>query len=88
MIAGVRRRLDSTGLYGERIAVLEGTIPSAGTPPYMASLTVVLDPEIANLKGDKAYIERIFHSMRPYGGKAWLKLPAGSSGWLSTKLNR
>lgn len=69
-IDALRRRLDATGLYGPRVALII-TDPAAITlPPYVASLIVSEDPaalaEIAP--------ERLFRSVRPYGGAACLPL--------------
>ena len=67
-VAALRRRMDEAGLYGSRIAALEGTIESVDLPPWFASLIVS--------EGSVATAERVFRSLRPYGGSAWLELPA------------
>ena len=71
-IERLRRRYDAAGLYGRRIALCPGDLHSFQSPPYMASLTVVGDAAAAGFRGDAASLERIFHSLRPYGGVAWL----------------
>jgi outer membrane protein assembly factor BamB len=64
-----RQKLDDEGLYGVRVAVHEGTPFTFETPPYMASLTVVGALDDTQFPRDQVLLERIFHSMRPYGGK-------------------
>ena len=76
----LRRRFDAAGLYGKRIAVQVGDPLTFEAPPYLASLTVFEDLEAAgyeprntrNTRKGGAFFERIFHSMRPYGGVACL----------------
>jgi len=71
----LRRRLDASGLYGERIAVHLADPFSFQPPPYMASLTVANDPQAFRRGGkQEEFLERICRSMRPYDGKAWLPL--------------
>ncbi len=79
----LRRRFDALGLYGKRVHVLVGDLYSLETPPYLASLTVfenlksagyLKEGEDDNSPGssDPKFLERIYHSMRPYGGVACL----------------
>ena len=69
-VAQLRRRFDEVGLYGDRVAVHQGDIFSAPLPPYLASLTVVQESKHPI---DEALIERLYASMRPYGGAAWVR---------------
>lgn len=64
-----RQRLDAELLYGARVAVLQGDPLALQFPPYMASLIVVQDPELAS---DAAGVARLFAPLRPYGGVACL----------------
>lgn len=64
-----RRRYDESSLYGTRIAIVPGDPLTAELPAYMASLTVVNDLDAKDFPRDKALLTRLFHSMRPYGGK-------------------
>jgi len=68
----LRRRLDARGLYGTRIALLEGDPFTVELPRYLASLTVVADPPAARFEPSDRFLDRIFTSMRPYGGKTWI----------------
>lgn len=68
----LRRRLDAAGLYGGRIALLVGDIHSTHTPQYMSSLTVLHDALAVGFDGSAQSIERLFESLRPYGGIAFL----------------
>ena len=76
-----RRYLDSKGLYGKRIALHRGSVSSFQAPPYMASLTVVNEP-------DESHMENIIRSMRPYGGKAWLNAAARQKGSFAQAVDR
>jgi len=74
-VAATRRQLDDAGIYGNRVSVLTGDITTMRLPPYMANLIVSEDLKAAKIKKGKAFIERIFHSLRPYGGTACFVLP-------------
>jgi outer membrane protein assembly factor BamB len=73
-----RRQLDDEGLYGVRVAVHEGTPFTFDAPPYMASLTVLANLDGAAVPKDQRLLERVFHSMRPYGGKLWCSSDPGA----------
>ncbi len=70
----LRRRLDPAGLYGTRIAVHQGSVDSFQAPLYMSSLTVVNDLAAAGYDKGDMFVSRLFRSLRPYGGAAWLPL--------------
>ncbi|MHC4993735.1 MAG: PQQ-binding-like beta-propeller repeat protein, partial [Planctomycetota bacterium] len=72
-VAALRRRLDDAGLYGHRVAVHVGAIENFDVPPYLSSLTVG-----ARVEGFDV-VERIFKSLRPFGGRAWLSGDAGEN---------
>ncbi len=67
-VDSIRRRLDHEGLYGKRIAVVRGTQGGFDCPPYLASLIVINGPL-------EPGFSRLLESLRPYGGKAWLRNP-------------
>jgi outer membrane protein assembly factor BamB len=69
-VEAIRRKLDEAGLYGTRVAVHVGDITTMQLPPYMANLVVSEDLEITSFKKDSIFVERVFHSLRPYGGTA------------------
>lgn len=72
----LRRRFDQAGLYGERVAILQGTILSMPISPYLASLVAAEDLKTAGYSEDRSkdFITRVFHVLRPYGGAACLAL--------------
>ena len=63
-VQAARRKLDAAGLYGTRAAVHVGEIATMQLAPYMADLIVSQDAQSDRL------VERVFHSLRPYGGTA------------------
>ncbi len=74
-VAAVRRKLDEAGLYGTRAAAHVGDVTTMQLPPYMADLIVSEDLDAAGLEKGDIFIERVFHSLRPYGGAACLSIP-------------
>jgi outer membrane protein assembly factor BamB len=74
-VAAMRRKLDEAGLYGTRAAVHVGDVTTMSLPPYMANLIVSEELEAAGLRKGDLFIERVFHSLRPYGGTACFFLP-------------
>ena len=68
----LRRRFDTLGLYGKRVAVLQGAPSSLDTPPYMAALTIVNAPGFS-VENAAALVKKLHTSMRPYGGVALLR---------------
>jgi outer membrane protein assembly factor BamB len=85
-VNAARETLDALGIYGTRVDVQEGNPFSVELPPYLASLTIVdgLDP--AKFPRDQALLARVFHSVRPYGGKVWITPPADASDGTFAKL--
>ena len=81
-----RRRLDQAGLYGKRVAVHRGDLNTVALPPYLAHLVVSGDIESAGLESGGDFARRLFCSLRPYGGTAWLPLSADGAeklaGWV------
>ncbi|HUT95689.1 MAG TPA: PQQ-binding-like beta-propeller repeat protein [Thermoguttaceae bacterium] len=75
-VDALRRRLDAAGLYGERAAVHAGDPLEFGLPPYLAELVVSEDLDAAGLASGRRFVERVFHWLRPYGGKACLAIAA------------
>lgn len=70
----LRQRFNANGLYGSRISVHTGDPLTFSVPQYIASLTIINEPEFAGGRQDELFIKRIFNSMRPYGGTAWLPI--------------
>lgn len=74
-VAAIRRKLDEAGLYGNRVSVHVGDITTMRLAPYMANLVVSEDLRAAGLEKGKVFIERVFRSLRPYGGTACFSVP-------------
>lgn len=73
-VARERRVLARAGLYGTRASVLPGAPTAMALPPYLASVIAVGDAEAAGLSRGRVFVERLFFSLRPYGGTAYLAL--------------
>ena len=73
-VAEQRRRLDDADLYGERVCVLTGDLLSIQLPPYLAHLIICEDLAAASFGQGQPFVEKLFHSLRPYGGVACLNL--------------
>jgi len=76
-VDALRRRLDPSGLYGKRITVHHADPLSFECPPYMASLTVVTGLIATGPTPGGVFLRKIFASMRPYGGVAWMPVRPG-----------
>jgi len=75
-VAALRRQLDDQGLYGTRVTIEVGDPLRFGLPPYIASLVVSEEAQAAGTEELTALAKKVFHSLRPYGGAAWLPLAA------------
>ena len=73
----LRRRFDAAGLYGKKLTVQVGDPFSFEAPPYLASLTIFENLEAAGYKEGDVFFQRIYHSIRPYGGIAYLPVSSG-----------
>jgi outer membrane protein assembly factor BamB len=71
-VASLRKELDQAGLYGERVSVMSGDITTIQAPPYIASLIVAEKLAKAGVGKSNVFAEKVFYSLRPYGGVAWL----------------
>lgn len=69
----LRDRLREAGMDGKRASVLHATPAESALPPYLASL-VVADPAGAGVEPDDAFFDRVWSTLRPYGGVACLKV--------------
>ncbi|MHC4395547.1 MAG: outer membrane protein assembly factor BamB family protein [Planctomycetota bacterium] len=74
-VQAFRRRMDNVGFYGRRIASLTGDITSIQLPPYLADLIIAEDLTTVGFNKGKIFAERLFYSLRPYGGTAYLNTP-------------
>jgi len=75
-VEAARRELQATGLYGDRVAVHHGDPLTFHLPPYLASLMVAEDPAAAGISLDAAALRKLYEPLRPYGGVAYLGIPA------------
>ena len=71
-VDALRRKLDSAGLYGRRVAIHTGNPAQFELPPYLADLIVSENWPAAG----PAFVKPMFESLRPYGGTACLKMSA------------
>jgi Malectin domain/PQQ-like domain len=69
-VATARRQFDQAGLYGRRVSIGPGDALTAGLPPYFASLIVSEAPLPSGLAAQQALVQRVFPTLRPYGGNA------------------
>jgi len=76
-VNAIRDRIDSTGLYGNKVHVICGDVRTAGLPKYVAQLIVTEDvtqgfPDLSTKAND--YVAAVYRSLRPYGGIACLPI--------------
>jgi outer membrane protein assembly factor BamB len=71
-IADLRATLSRAGLYGTRATALAGDIDTIQLPPYFANLIVSTNLADAGFTPDRSTITKLFETLRPYGGKAFL----------------
>jgi outer membrane protein assembly factor BamB len=78
--AGVlRTSLVEAGLYGRRAAVFVGDSGSLQLPPYFASSMIAENASAGAIRPEAGDLERMYQSLRPYGGVAWFD-GTGASG--------
>ena len=85
-VAAIRRKLDEAGLYGNRVSVHVGDITTMQLAPYMANLVVSEDLQAAGSEKGDVFIERVFHSLRPYGGTACFSAPQSKQATILSRL--
>jgi hypothetical protein len=68
-IGTLRRRWDDLGIPRERLSDFAGDICTAQLPPYLAHLVVSEDFLAAGTANGDTFVENVFYSLRPYGGK-------------------
>jgi len=74
-VADLRRRLDDAGLYGTRVHLLAGDPHQMRFPPYLAG-RIEFGGAPAGPDQGKAFVEKVFDCLRPYGGTAVCVGPA------------
>ena len=79
-----RRRMDSAGLYGTRVAAHVGDPFAFPLPPYVANLIVSEDLAAASMDTKKTSARAVFRPLRPYGGVACLPGGMEIADWASS----
>ena len=76
-IQSLRRRWDAAGEYGRRLSAVVADPLQLPLPPYLARLVTSEDLASAGLGSRPEFIERVFRTLRPFGGAAcWALTPA------------
>ncbi len=78
LIDPLRRQLDQQGRYG-RVTAHRSALTSLMLPPYLAHHIWVSPKQTQALAGDRVLLQRIFESVRPYGGILCLMTSDASS---------
>ena len=71
-IETLRTRWGKLNIPHQRLSALVGDIVSAQLPPYLANLVVSEDIESAGTAHGDVFVEKVFYSLRPYGGRVCL----------------
>jgi outer membrane protein assembly factor BamB len=79
-VDALRRRLDSAGLYGTRVATHTTNPMDFEFPPYLAELIVSEDVSAPGRARDTAFVKKLFETLRPYGGAICLSIPMSQQG--------
>ncbi len=67
-----RKNLDLVRLYGKRVHLLPGSPQTVELAPYFASLVLFPDAKQTENILKSNFLEKIYQSVRPYGGKIWM----------------
>lgn len=73
-VDAMRRRLDTAGIYGQRVSVQHGDPLNFRLPPYLANLIVSEDLGLEDFSQQPIFVNTVFRSLRPYGGVACFDL--------------
>ena len=71
----LRRKFDAAGIYGKRLSVRLGDPLTFKAPPYIASFTLIENLKMAGYKENDDFFKKIYQSIRPYGGMAYIFVP-------------
>jgi hypothetical protein len=82
----LRQSLQSQGIGGNRAAVLAADPLEVELPPYLANL-IVAEELPRDERERTALVEKLFNSLRPYGGVACLRVPGDQADALQAKLS-
>jgi outer membrane protein assembly factor BamB len=72
-----RDRWAAAGLYGERIAIVQGDPATYPLPPYLAGL--VVSEDLSGIKLAPVLVKKVLEVLRPYGGVACFHPEAAKS---------
>ncbi len=72
----MRRRLDDAGFYGRRAGVIHHDPADLDVPPHMFELVLTEDLSVFEQLDSRKLVRVFSHNLRPYGGVAFLPLPA------------
>ena len=78
-VAAARKLLDADGIYGRRVHIIAGDPASMELPPYMASRIEISGDVMVGAASGKALVQRVWRSLRPYGGVAEVRGEAGAA---------
>ncbi len=70
----LRGKFDKAGLNGKRIHLLQGNPKTVNIPPYFAKATIIDGLKESNFENNLEYLENLYFSTRPYGGKIFIPL--------------
>jgi outer membrane protein assembly factor BamB len=87
-VAAWRERFADSSPPGARLAVHAGDPLTFRLPPYLASLMVIENPAAVGFRQTAAWVERVYQSLRPYGGVACLQLDDAGQAALSDAVSR
>ncbi|HOV75616.1 MAG TPA: PQQ-binding-like beta-propeller repeat protein [Candidatus Hydrogenedentes bacterium] len=68
-VSAARGMLDASGLYGVRVALIEGDFEDLSLPPYFAGLAVLAEVG-DDFAASKERVSKLYECLRPYGGSA------------------
>lgn len=73
-----RQQLLDAGITASRVAVVVAEFDRVELPPYLASLVVAEESDVVAQLAKSNLLPKLFNSLRPYGGAAYLPVAADS----------
>ncbi|MBA4389247.1 MAG: hypothetical protein C0404_14835, partial [Verrucomicrobia bacterium] len=71
-VLSLRSELVAAGINGTRVTVMAGDPYTMSLPPYIGRLVLSEDVVAAGFNNGRSFVEKVFASIRPYGGEMWL----------------
>ena len=87
-VNAIRQRFDTTGLYGQRVAIHHGDPLNFALPPYLANLIVSENFNAEDSQQRKIFVDTTFRSLRPYGGVACFDLQTKQHEYFKEQVNQ